>query len=83
MNKQEQEIAALDQEALEQLAADIIKNRRLSWMIVEKWLTINNKVLKDADQAEREFITLINQANNKQRREPYKRMNNKKQSAKV
>ena len=82
MNKQDQEIAALDQATLERLAADIVKNRRLAWLIVSKWLTIHNKVLKDADQAEREFIAAIQQIDNKQRRELYKRMT-KKQSAKV
>jgi len=82
VKKQEQEIAALDQATLERLAADIVKNRRLAWLIVDKWLTIHNKVLQDADQARAEFAALINQVDNKQRRDLYKRMT-KKQGAKV
>jgi hypothetical protein len=74
VKKQEQEIAALDQETLERLAADIVKNKRLAWLIVDKWLTIHNYVLTDADQAEREFKTLINQIDNKQRSALHKKM---------
>ena len=80
MNKQDQEIARADQKALEQLVADIIKNKRLSWMIVDQWLAIHNKVLQDADQAGREFKVLINQMDKKHRPELYKIMS-KKQSA--
>lgn len=63
MKRQEIEILQLDQEALKQQVNDIIKNKRLAWLIVEKWLNLNNKVLQDSEQAEKEFQEALNEAN--------------------
>jgi len=63
VKRQEIEILQLDQEALKQQVNDIIKNKRLAWLIVEKWLNLNNKVLQDSEQAEKEFQEALNEAN--------------------